>query len=180
MLRSVVFILVLIIGLAVPAMAQQKADFPKEGKYDVTNCWSGTANGIAFSKPYSAASYELTGTSRSNPPGGFLDMVSFRCVGFSNTIDGKSSGMNMCEAFDMEGDKVLIKNIIEFPKETSEALAGTGKYEGIVRTGVSNFLGTFPTAKPGTFQGCNNSTGSYKMKLEATGTTTPPATTPSK
>jgi hypothetical protein len=61
MLHSLVFIPVLTIGLAVPAMAQQKADLPKEGKYDVTSCWSGTANSIDFSKTYSAANYELTG-----------------------------------------------------------------------------------------------------------------------
>jgi hypothetical protein len=161
-------------------MSAIAGDLPKEGKYDTTNCWSGTATSIAFSKIYNAASYELTGTTRSNPPGGFADMTSFRCVGFYNVIDGKSLGMNMCEVLDKDGDKVLVKNIVEYPKETSEALAGTGKYEGIVRTGVSNFPWTFPTAKPGTFQGCNQSTGTYKMKLEATGTSTPPATTPSK
>ncbi|HEV2548405.1 MAG TPA: hypothetical protein VGU20_13780 [Stellaceae bacterium] len=140
------------------------ADFPKEGKYDITSCWSGIGNNIDFSKTHSAMSYELTGTTRSNPPGGFLDMTAFRCVGFTGTIDGKVSGMNMCEGIDKDGDKYLIRSIVEPPKNTLEGLAGTGKYEGIVRTGVAESLGAFPAAKPGTFEGCNHGTGAYKMK----------------
>jgi hypothetical protein len=164
MLRSLVFIPVLAIGFTVPVMAQQKAELPKEGKYEITNCFSGSANSIDFSKTYSAWNYELTGTTRSNPPGGFLDMTSFRCVGFATSIDGKSSGMNNCETYDNDGDKMLTKNIIEGPKVSGEALAGTGKYEGIVRIGVADSLGAFPAAKPGTFQGCNHGAGTYKMK----------------
>jgi hypothetical protein len=172
MSRSLVISSVLAIGLAVPAVA---ADLPKEGKYDITNCWSGIANSIDFSKTHDAASYELTGTSRSNPPDGMFDMTTFRCVGFGTTIDGKYSGMNACERVDKDGDKLLGKNIAEGPKQTSESLAGTGKYEGYVGSGVTESLGAFPAIKPGTFQGCNHASGTYKMRSEATGSTTPPA-----
>jgi hypothetical protein len=177
MLRSLGIASVLTVGLVMPAIA---GDLPKEGKYDITNCWSGIANTIDFSKTHSAGSYELTGSTRSNSPGGVFDLTTFRCVGFGTTIDGKYSGMNACERIDKDGDKLLGKNIAEGPKQTSESLAGTGKYAGYVGSGVSESLGTFPTAKPGTFQGCNHATGSYKIQLEATGTSTPPATTPSK
>jgi hypothetical protein len=177
MVRSLILIPVLMVGLGMPAGA---ADFPKEGKYDITTCFAGIANSIDFSKTYSAASYEITGTARSNPPGGFLDMASFRCIGFNGTIDGKLSGMNMCAAVDQDGDKMFVRNIVEGPRNTLEAVAGTGKYEGIVRTGVNDSLGAFPAVKPGTLQGCGHGTGTYKMKPEATGSTTPPATTPSK
>jgi hypothetical protein len=91
-------------------------------------------------------------------------MTTFRCVGFGTTIDGKSSGMNICEVFDKDGDKMLVRNITEGPKNTLDTLAGTGKYEGIVRTGGSESLGTFPVAKPGTLAGCNHGAGTYKMK----------------
>jgi len=173
MLRSLAFIPVVAIAVTFPAVAQQKVDFPKEGKYDVTNCWSGVANTINFSKTYSAVSYELTGASRSNPSGGYGDMSTFRCVGFTGTIDGKVSGMNMCEVVDQDGDKRLNRNVYEGPKQTSGALIGTGKYEGIVAAGTSDSLGAFPEVKPGTFQGCNHSTGTYKMKSEATGSSMP-------
>lgn len=142
----------------------QAADTAKEGKYDITSCWGGNANVISFSKTHSAVSYELVGTSRSNPPGGFLDMSSFRCVGFTGTIDGKSSGMNFCETIDKDGDKMLVRNSVDGPKNSLDTLTGTGKYEGFVRTGVAESLGVFPAAKPGMIQGCNRGTGTYKMK----------------
>ena len=141
MLRALIVIPVLTIGLTVPAMTQQKADLPKEGKVDITSCYSGLANTIDFSKTHGAVSYELTGTNRSNPPGGYADMTTFRCVGFTGTIDGKSSGMNMCETIDKDGDKLLNKQIVEGPKSTLEMVVGTGKYEGITRTGEGEFLG---------------------------------------
>jgi hypothetical protein len=180
MLRSLVFIPVLAVGFAVPVTAQQKADIPKEGKYDITSCSVSTVTSIEFSKTYSAASWEAMGTSRSNPPGGFLDMTTFRCVGFTGTIAGKTSLTYMCEAIDKDGDKMLSRVTSDGSKATLDTVAGTGKYEGIVRTGVIEALGPFPVAKPGTSQTCNNGSGTYKMRSEATGSTTPPTTAPSK
>jgi hypothetical protein len=70
-------------------MAQQKPDLPKEGKVDLTSCYSGIANIIDFSKGYSAVSVELTGTNRSNPPGGYADMTTFRCTHNTGTYKMK-------------------------------------------------------------------------------------------
>jgi hypothetical protein len=109
-------------------------------------------------------SYELVGTNRTNPPGGVFDMMSFRCVGFTRTIEGKSSGTNLCEAVDKDGDKILVQNFVEGPRNKNDAITGTGKYEGIVRSGISDSLGVFPVPKPGSIQGCNHQTGTYKLK----------------
>ena len=49
------------------------AELPKEGSYDYTACWSGVNNMITFSKTHTGSSFELTGTVRSNPPGGMFD-----------------------------------------------------------------------------------------------------------
>ena len=140
------------------------ADLPKEGSYDVTSCSSGVSSAIAFSKTHTASSFELTGTTRSNPPGGAFDMTTFRCVGMSSSIEGRNTGMNLCEIIDKDGDKYLVRNTHEGPKSMLETLAGTGKYEGMVRTGTAESVGQFPTIKPGTFQGCNRGTGTYKLK----------------
>ena len=140
------------------------ADLPKQGSYDVTTCWSGVSSTIAFSKTHTASSYELTGITRSNPPGGAFDMTATRCVGIGSSIEGKNTGMALCEAIDKEGDKYLTRTTSEGTKTVFEALAGTGKYEGMVRTGTVESVGQFPTIKPGTFQGCNRGTGAYKLK----------------
>ena len=137
---------------------------PKEGNFDTSSCWSGVSNLIVFSKTHSAFSYELTGTARSNTPGGLFDMTTFRCVGIVSIIDGAAPGTALCENIDKEGDKWFSRYVGEGPKYKGEALAGTGKYEGM--TYSSNFLnvGPFPVIKPGTFQNCNRQTGTYKLK----------------
>lgn len=140
------------------------ADMPKVGNYDVTSCWGGTSNMIPFSKTHVALGYELAGTFRSNPPGGFMDMMTYRCVGTLSTIDGKTTGPFFCESIDNDGHKMFSRNMIDGTKTTQETLAGTGKYEGIVRTGGGESLGQFPTIKPGTFQGCNHQTGTYRLQ----------------
>jgi hypothetical protein len=67
-------------------------------------------------------------------------MVTFRCVGSSSSIEGKFTGMNHCEIVDKDGDKFLVRNVAEGPKQSQETLTGTGKYEGMVRTGGTAWI----------------------------------------
>jgi hypothetical protein len=151
---------------SIAAASAIAAELPKEGNYDYTACWSGTNNVIPFSKTHTASSYEMTGTLRSNTPGGMFDKNAFRCVGSNASIDGKNTGATVCEAVDADGDKYLS----HFPlgndgKITRETIAGTGKYEGMTTiAGAIQPLGPFPVIKAGTFQGCNHQTGTYKLK----------------
>jgi hypothetical protein len=138
---------------------------PKEGSYDFTSCWSGVISTIAFSKTHFAYTYEHTGSTRSNPPGGMFDKNTFRCVGLNDSLDGKRSGHTVCEAIDRDGDKRLTQfSMASDGKITRETVAGTGKYEGIVESGSATPLGPFPTIKTGTYQDCNRQTGTYKLK----------------
>ncbi len=137
---------------------------PKEGNYDYVSCYSGTMNIIAFSKTHNASTYELIGNSRTNPPGGPFDMVTFRCLGMGSSLDGQTTSSNYCESIDKDGDKLMVRNVNQGQKGTQEGLAGTGKYEGIVRSGTNEFLGVFPVIKPGTFSGCSRQVGTYKLK----------------
>ena len=138
---------------------------PKEGNYDYTSCWSGVNNVITFSKTHTASSFEMTGTNRSNPPGGIFDKNTFRCVGMNASLDGKITASTVCEATDVDGDKRLTYFSTGDGKVTRTFVAGTGKYEGMVNTtGTVQPLGPFPAIKAGTFQDCNNQTGTYKLK----------------
>ena len=139
-------------------------ELPKEGSYDYTACWSGANNTIAFSKTYTGSSFELTGTIRSNLPGGMFDKSTFRCVGMNASLDGKITGSNVCETIDVDGDKRLSYFSTGDGKTTRTNLAGTGKYEGMVMVGTVEPLGSFPVIKDGTFQSCNHQTGTYKLK----------------
>ena len=141
------------------------AELPKEGSYDFTSCWSGANNVITFSKTHTASSFEMTGTNRSNPPGGVFDKNTFRCVGMNSSLDGKITASTVCEAIDGDGDKRLTYFSTGDGKVTRTFVLGTGKYEGMVNTtGTVQPLGPFPAIKAGTFQDCNHQTGTYKLK----------------
>ena len=140
-------------------------ELPKEGSYDYTACWTGVNNVIAFSKNHTASSYEMTGTTRSNPPEGMFDKNAFRCVGMNASLDGKFTGSGVCEAVDVDGDKRLAYfSLASDGSLTREDVAGTGKYEGMKTVGTVHPLGPFPVIKAGTFQDCNHQTGTYKLK----------------
>jgi hypothetical protein len=140
-------------------------ELPKEGSYDFTSCNSGVYSAITFSKNHTASSSEITGTNRSNPPGGLFDKITYRCVGMNASLDGKETASIVCEAIDVDGDKYLSKVSTGDGKTTRTIVAGTGKYEGIVTTQNSfENLGPFPAIKDGTTQACNHQTGTYKLK----------------
>ena len=141
-------------------------ELPKEGSVDLTSCWSGVAtNVITFSKTHTANSWGLTGTNRSNPPGGYADKNTYQCVGLTASFDGKVTVTGVCEVKDADGDKRLGHYSFVDGKETFyNIVAGTGKYEGMTLTSTVEQLGPFPAIKDGTFQGCNRRTGTYKLK----------------
>lgn len=49
------------------------ADLPKEGSYDIKTCFTRNSSRIDYATTHYAYSYEETGTSLSNPPGGLFD-----------------------------------------------------------------------------------------------------------
>ncbi|MEX2198680.1 MAG: hypothetical protein WD886_07700 [Burkholderiales bacterium] len=148
------------------AASAQAADLPKEGSFDFTACWAGTSNLVAFSKTHWANTFEMTGSTRSNPPGGMFDKNSFRCIGTNASFEKKLQFLTVCEGVDRDGDKRLTHfETGADGKTVRRFVAGTGKYEGMIETSAGiEPLGPFPTAKPGTFQNCNRQTGTYKLK----------------
>lgn len=146
------------------AGASAAATLPKEGRFDVRACATGTTNRIDFSKTHWAQITELLGTAQSNPPGGFGDGSAYRCVGVSASVDGKASGTNYCEIVDQDGDKRFSQFLVQDGKTVRSEIAGTGKYDGIVVSSDFVRAPAFPTVKPGTVQQCNRQTGTYKMK----------------
>ena len=141
------------------------APLPKEGRFDTTNCSTVfVSNRIDFSKTHWVQTVELLGTTVSNPPGGFADGNSYRCVGMTTSFDGKISGKTVCESVDQDGDKRLSSFSLEGTQTVRAVVAGTGKYEGIVQEGDYDRAPTFPTVKAGTLQQCNRQRGTYKLK----------------
>lgn len=163
MLRNLIpfsaFFAIATVGLAVAA------DLPKEGSYDYKTCFTRNSTRIDYSKTHFAYSYEETGTSVSNPPGGLFDDEVVRCVGMTASLDGKRTGGSVCEGVAKDGDKRLNRFWYDGDgKLLREAVSGTGKYDGMVTTGTVKAVGATEQVKPGTVKFCNQATGTYKLK----------------
>jgi hypothetical protein len=142
------------------------ADLPKEGRFDVTTCFSRTSHRIDFSDTQFAYSYEEYGVALSNPPGGLFDYDAVRCVGMTANMDGMPSGGSVCEGVDKDGNRRLNRFVYDNEGRIKrEMIGGTGKYEGMV-LGDTKYeaLGPFPTMKEGHPFTCNRQTGNYKLK----------------
>jgi hypothetical protein len=86
-----------------------------------------------FSKTHSAVSLEHSGAVLSTTPGGMFDKATFHCVGLRTSLGGKDANTTVCEVVLPDGDKLLnVFTLGSDGKMTREAVAGTGKYEGIV------------------------------------------------
>lgn len=142
------------------------ADLPKEGSYDIKTCFTRNSTRIDYAPTHYAYSYEETGSSVSNPPGGLFDNDIVRCVGMSASFDGKRKGSSVCEGVAKDGARRLTYFWLDNDgKPNREAVSGTGKYEGMVTTtGTIQALGPTPEMKTGTAQLCNRQTGTYKLK----------------
>lgn len=164
-MKHVTMISALTLLLAAALGSSYAADLPKEGSYDITACFTRTSNPIQFSPTLFGYSYEETGVSFSNPPGGLFDNESIRCIGMMASVAGKRTGGSLCEAVNKEGDKRLTRFWYDSDgKIQRDAVAGTGKYDGLVTKGTVKGLGPFPTIKEGTVQTCNHQTGTYQLK----------------
>lgn len=141
------------------------ADLPKEGNYDHTTCFTRNATRIDYSKSHFAYSYEETGQSVSNPPGGLFDNEVVRCVGATISLNGKRSGGSLCEAVAKSGDTRLTHFWYDAEgRFQREAVAGTGRYDGMVTTDSVKQVGPTEQVKPGTVKFCNQGVGTYKLK----------------
>lgn len=140
-------------------------DLPMEGSYDINTCFTRHSTRIDYSNTHYAYSYEETGTSVSNPPGGFFDNEAIRCVGMVASFDGKRTGGSVCEGSAKDGDKRLTQfRYNSDGKLIREAIAGTGKYEGLVTVGTARDAGPPVEIKTGTVQLCIQQVGTYKLK----------------
>ena len=141
------------------------ADLPKEGSYDITGCLTRNTTRIDYSTTHFAYSYDETGTSMSNPPGGMFDNEVIRCVGMVASFDGKQTGGIVCVGVAKDGDKRLTQFRYDSEgKVVREAVSGTGKYDGLVTSGTVSDVGPPMEIKTGTAEHCNHQTGTYKLK----------------
>ena len=81
-------------------------------------------------------------------------------------VDGKRSGGSFCEGVDKGGDERLTQFRFDGDgKLVREAIAGTGKYDGLELSGSTvKAIGPAAALKTGATEACNQQTGKYKLK----------------
>jgi hypothetical protein len=180
-MRRPLVIAALALGIAAPALAQQKADLPKSGSFTVYSGWkavgettvnitdkhiegAGTAWGVAFN------------TAGSGP----LHMGPLTCTYTYEVIDGAGTSGGKCVWSDVNGDKIFT----DYSGTSTPAgdytgmntiTGGTGKFTGI--QGKAPFQCKFLNAQGQT--ACTQQFA-YQLTAEATGSTAPPSTAPNK
>jgi hypothetical protein len=141
------------------------ADLPKEGHYDFVSCYAGVDSAsVNIDSTHAAVIRDYTGTNKSTIPGTLMDMTSFHCVALVNRLTAKVGSTSICEVTDKDGDHIYTRFVGDGGTSESSVVAGTGKYAGMERNGITTMVGNFPTAKAGTFQTCVKQTGTYKLK----------------
>jgi hypothetical protein len=142
------------------------ADLPKEGPLDITACQVRVLNRVEISESRAMSSYEQTGTSLSNPPGGLFDKGANRCVGIATSIKGQVvEDISFCITVFPDGGWIHRK----FTRQpdgtyTWNLVEAKGQYEGIKLDGKATTIGGFPALKPDVALFCNRQTGTYKLK----------------
>jgi hypothetical protein len=180
-MRRTLVIAALVLGFATPALAQMK-----EGTYSGSYTGYGTYKVTPVGKERILSASDENGLSVTD---GFLDHVTWHCWGLGDRANGVVQSHGYCIATDVSGDQLVLD--YDSGKRTPDQkswkgsgkfTSGTGKFAGI--SGDLTFVthgADFRSGADGTYFTYNTFEGHYKLAAaEATGSTTPPSTTPSK
>jgi hypothetical protein len=182
MLRSLVFIPLLTIGLAMPAIAQQKTELPKSGSLKLHTGFKVIGEPTQIIKDKHSYNTERAwGVSYNDAGSGPLHISSMICTSVSEAIEGAGTDQGKCAWSDADGDKLFIDWSGKFTPTTGLAgmiaiASGSGKFTGIQGKGLFQCMGV--NVDQGQYS-CTQQLD-YQLSSELTGTSTPPATTPSK
>ena len=180
-MRRTLVIAALALGIATPTLAQMK-----EGTYSGTYSSYGTSKATVIGKERLLLNFDENGLTITN---GFLDHMTWHCYGLADFMNGTGQAHGTCVGTDPAGDQL----VLDFGPDEKHApdqktwngparfTSGTGKFAGV--SGVHTYVihNEFRPGAEGTYVNYVTFEGRYKLPAtEATGSTTPPATTPSK
>jgi hypothetical protein len=107
MLRSLVIISVLTIGLAMPAMAQQKSNLPKSGSFNLHTGFKAISEATQVEDKHTLGSGKSWGVTYNDAGSGPLHLATIVCAWFNEAIDGAGTSQGKCAWSDPDGDKIF-------------------------------------------------------------------------
>jgi hypothetical protein len=143
------------------AQAAGPAPLAREGTYEQTLCFGGSAHVINASDTDRYGTYQTTGGTQSATKA--FDSLSLECIGTFEMRSSVYKHKGYCLFQDASGDKFYGTDTATPQGYTVELLGGTGKFKGM--TGVANVerLGAMAPVRQGTMQACRRVTATYKL-----------------
>jgi hypothetical protein len=178
MLRSIRLIPVLMVGISMPAIA---ADLPKSGSFDIETGWKAIGELTQVADKVNFSTGKVWGVSFNTAGSGPLHQGPAVCTYENQGFAGTGVSRGRCAWSDADGDHIFSEYSGKFTPGngtvgTSTITSGTGKYASIQGGGPFNCK--ILNAANGQFL-CSQHFD-YELTSVASGTTTPPATTPTK
>jgi hypothetical protein len=171
MQRALFLASILAIGLAVPVMAQQKADLPQSGTFKLHSGWKAVGETTPIADDHVFGSGNFWGVTYNDTGTGPLHNGAVVCPYTLDTIKGAGTAQGTCAWGDADGDKILTSYSGKISSSGSldglnQITGGTGKFSGI--KGQAPFQCKFVNDKG---QVTCTQQFEYRLTSEATGTT---------
>jgi hypothetical protein len=176
-MQRTLVIAALALGIATPALAQQKADLPKSGSFTVHSGFKSIGETAQITDKHILVANNTWGVSFNDAGSGPLHIGPIVCKSINESIEGAGSYFGKCAWSDSDGDKIFTDSSGKFTP--TSGLAGTG----IITGGTGKFSGIHgktafqcKTLSAPTGQGACMHKFDYELAAEATGSTAPPTT----
>ena len=139
----------------------------KSGEVTTNTCGGGEVlSSVEIAPQQIISTSKYSGVTKSIPPGGLNDQLSFTCYGSTSTVGGPTVFSGHCVAVDKDGDKYAIRYLSAPTGKSeiagkSEVLGGSGKFAGM--KGGSEYKGTRLPGIPGHFSVCSEGVLKYTL-----------------
>lgn len=162
-MRRIDLALGILLGIALAGSASASA-ISKNVSYHDDHCFGGEIKAFKHDDANMAFGYWLTGTSRSRLTDSPIGPFATQCLGAGGNNGESTSTAGHCELIDADGDKIFGSYHRRGPTGEWKALSGTGKFTGITGGGTFTRV-AFPRGlMQGTFAGCTEDKGSYRLR----------------
>ena len=157
---------ILAIGVSIAlsyAVATSAGELPKEIDYHNMHCYGGEITATKHDDSHMVYTIHITGVSRSQKAEDPIGMLSSQCLGTGSVINKTSTSMGYCEFIDSDGDKFLGTYERTGPTGDWKILSGTGKFTGMTGGGPYDQIRAPRGLMIGTFSGCSDARGTYRL-----------------
>src|SRR5258708_18205103 len=135
-MRRTLVIAALALGIATPALAQQKTDLPKSGSFTIHSGFKSIGEASQIADKHTLVANTAWGVSFNDARSGPLHMAYVVCKSISDVIEGAGTYQSKCAWSESDADKIFTEGTGKFAPTggldvTGTITGGSGKFNGI-------------------------------------------------